>query len=402
MFLGTAAVIGIILLFFRSRPELKKFRTEALPPPTKLFTQVITASIPEIEKIWERGDIYLPKGEAPNCPAELAVTREVGRSFYQCQPHFWQCYWQGGVIANPLIKIDLFGQTFHVGAKASFQPIPFYSNAQRFYEMLMRPTPGINLNYGYVVEMEVKEIPGLSQPMILSDSCRDSYLPQRLYTYGKAPQKNDTEFVWDNFDRHIFIDRFYVSNQQVNEWRLLNGDLSRLIKERELWYQPAVLSLTDQKKYCHYFGKRLLEAKLFDAATMAPSDTKNPRPEKMIHPQTPWMRDLSKSFLGMARINPDYQLSPLDCQLAQVKGCAENRFYTTDSATWMGMNFALGFYPESLANEIEPKKNLKLSSKFLPPSSTWHELGLRSAWSGNLGDAEVPQTAFRCYEEVSL
>lgn len=272
----------------------------------------------------------------------------------------------------------------------------------RFYELLKRPSPGINLNYGYVIDLEVKELPGLSQPLILADTCRDTFLPERVYAYGRGPQKKEKEFLWDNFDRKIFIDRFYVSNQQVNEWRLLSGDLSRLMTERDLWHQPAILPLSDQKKYCTYFGKRLLEAQLFDAATMAPVDTKDPRPEKMVYPQTPWTRDLSKSFLGMARINPDYQLSPLDCQLAQVKGCPSDRFYSTDSATWIGMNFALGFYPESLRNPIEPKKNLKLSSKFLTASEDEHELGLRRYWSGKPGDENLPPIAFRCYEEVSL
>ena len=64
------------------------------------------------------------------------------------------------------------------------------------------------------------------------------------------------------------------------------------------------------------------------------------------------------------------------------------------------MNFALGFYPESLPNPIEPKKNLKLSSKFLPPESPLHELGVLSNWQGQL-EANMP-IAFRCYEEVSL
>src|SRR5690606_26664695 len=130
----------------------------------------------------------------------------------------------------------------------------------------------------------------------------------------------------------------------------------------------------DQRRYCAFFGKRLLEAKLFDAATMAPSDPKNPTPDRVIRPETPWQRDHSKSFLGMARINPDYQLTPLDCQLAQVKGC-DPKLYTTDSSTWMGINYALGFYPEAFNNFLAPSDNLKLSSRLLPPSSEWHVLG---------------------------
>jgi hypothetical protein len=66
----------------------------------------------------------------------------------------------------------------------------------------------------------------------------------------------------------------------------------------------------------------------------------------------------------------------------------------------MGMNYALGFYPESLSNPLEPKKNLKLSSRFQPPQSETHELGVLGHWEGSQ-DPALP-VAFRCYEEVSL
>ncbi len=394
------SVVGIILLFFRARPVAQKFQ-DKLIPSEKLFTQVITSALPEVLKLWEQGDRFIGK-EGTKCPLEIDFEKKVGRSYYQCQPHLWQCYWQGSVMQNPLIKIDIFGQTFHVEAKASFPAISAYSEESRFYQMINRPGSGINLNYGYVVELIVREIPGLSQSMILADTCRDTYLPQRIYAYGKPKQRTDEGFIWDNFDRHLFLDKFYVTHQQVNEWRVLTGALDKLTLDRKLWPEPSLLNLEDQIKYCAFFGKRVLEAKLFDAATMSPSDTKNPMPEKVLHPQTPWQRDLSKSFLGMARINPDYQLSPLDCQLAQVQGCAQNKFFTTDSATWMGFNYGLGYYPESLINEVEPSKNLKLSSKFLPASSEWHELGVRSNWKGQQGIDDLPPIAFRCYEEVSL
>ncbi|WP_408097993.1 hypothetical protein ACJVC5_03445 [Peredibacter sp. HCB2-198] len=364
--------------------------------PEKLFTQVILAAKPEIQRLWEEGDRYFPK-DGVQCNDEILHDKSVGRSYYQCQPHFWQCYWQHGVTKTPAIEIELFGQTFHVVAKASFEPISAYSNTNRYYKMFKRETPGLNLHYGYIVELAVLEIPGFTQPMVLTDSCRDTYLPERIYGYGKVEDRRDDGFIWDNFGREIYLDKFYVSNQQVNEWRILKGEASKIVQDRKLWPRPALLNLSEQKNYCAFFGKRLLEAKLFDAATMSPSDTKNPKPEKVLRPDTPWQRDYSRSFLGMAKINPDYQLTPLDCQLAQVQGCAE-RYFTTDSSTWMGFNFALGFYPESLANDIDPEKNLKRSSRFLAPSSEWHQLGMLSHWKGE--QTENLPVAFRCYEEV--
>lgn len=373
----------------RTRPHapVKMKRPET---PEKLFTQVIEAAKPQILKLWEEGDRLIPKN-GPNCPQEIQHESKVGRSYYQCNPHLWQCYWDAGIVQNPTLAIDLFGQTFHVVAKKNI-------DTGRSIDFYRRSEPGLNLQYGYIIDVEIKEIPGLSQPMILSDSCRDTYLPQRIYPYGKVKDKRSEGFIWDNFDRNIFIDKFYVSNRQVNEWRIQNGETTKLISDRKQWPHPALISLKEQIAYCAFYGKRLLEAKLFDAATMSPADQKETMPERVLRPETPWQRDLSKSFLGMARINPDYQLTPLDCQLAQVQGCHE-RFFTTDSATWMGLNYALGFYPESLRNFIEPSMNLKKSSRFFAAAAPVHELGTYSEWKGEQ-DPSLP-VAFRCYEEVS-
>ncbi len=358
----------------------------------------MAAAGPEILKIWEEGDRFIVKGPL-RCPDEIEFSPNVGRSYYQCQPHLWQCYWEGGLTPSPAIKLSLFGRDFHIDSRAAFPAIKKYSEKGRHYQMFKRPHPGIDLHYGYVVELHVKEIPGLTQAMILTDTCRDTYLPERFYVQGLSKDKRDLGFIWDNFDRRIFIDKFYVSNQQINEWRLLTGQEDKVITDRKLWPSPALLSAKEQGQYCSYLGKRPLESHFFDAATMSPVDLKDPTPDRPLRPDTPWHRDLSKTFLGMARINSDYQLTPLDCQLAQVQGC-DLRFFTTDSASWMGINFPLGFFPEVFVNSIEPERNLKLSSRFLPAHSEWHELGLRGSWKGEQGKG-LP-VAFRCYEETVL
>lgn len=367
----------------RTRPHLT-MRVKRPETPKKLFTQVIQAAQPAILKLWEEGDRFFPK-EGTRCEEEIQHEKVIGRSYYQCNPHFWQCYWQKGIKEIPSLEVEVFGQVFHIVAKPSFE--------SRYYGLYHKKSPHLPLTYGYLVDMEVKEIPGISQVMILKDSCRDTYLPQRIYGYKKH-EKGGTDFTWDNFDRNIFIDKFYVTNRQVNEWRILTKITDKIENDRKKWPLPAHLSLKDQHAYCAFYGKRLLEAKLFDAATMTPADFENPLATKVLRPATPWQRDIGKTFLGMARINPEYELTPLDCQLAQVQGCPE-RYFTTDSATWMGFHFGLGFYPESLQNFIEPKKNLKYSSKLLPAASPWHELGLRGEWNSN-----QESVAFRCYEEV--
>jgi hypothetical protein len=384
-------VVGIILLFFRPRPKIVKV-IDAAPKQDKPFAQVISASLEQVRVIWENGDSLIPKSGL-NCPAEIKQDKEVGRSYYQCQPHFWQCYWTGGIEENPTLKIELSGQTYHVVAEPVFPAITQFSSLPRYYEF----NKAQDLS-GIVVSLAVQEFPGESQFVLLKDTCRDVYLPQRIYGYGKSQNKGTEGFIWDNFDRHLFIDKFYVTNQQVNQWRVSTKQPEKINPIRSEWYRPAILDRDEQVEFCAFHGKRLMEAHLMDAASMAPSETKNPKPQFVNRPQTPWQRDLTKSFLGLARINPDYQLSPLDCQLAQVKGC-KDKYFTTDSTSWMGMNYPLGFYPESFNNSIEPTKRLKLSSKFYPPASEYHELGLRSAWNGVQKDAPFP-VAFRCYEEV--
>lgn len=394
MILGTLASIGIFFLFFRSQTPPKKIQYES-SPSEKLFTQVIRAGMPEVLRLWEEGGSFLPKN-GPQCPEEIKFSPRVGGDYFRCQPHLWQCYWSGGLRENSRsLEIEYFGRTYHLRALASFPAIPEYSEKPRYYELISQ-TGKLGLRGGMKVELEIAEFPGETQMVYLPDTCRDTFLPERIYGYG--PRQKDDGFIWDNFDRKIFIDKHYVSNQRVNEWKILNGKRKEIVTDRELWPWPAELSLEEQRSYCDFYGKRLLEAKLFDAATMQPVDLQNPRPEVIVRSQTPWQRDLSKTFLGTARINDDFQLTPLNCQLAQVGGCPE-RIFTTDSISWMGIHYGIGFFPESFENFVEPNKNLKLSSRFYPPGAKWHELGLRDNWTGKTGEQKYP-IAFRCYEEV--
>jgi len=396
---GALSVCFIIFLFFRPKSDLKP--TFKKPKDTQvLFNHVMQAALPQLKILWEEGDQFIKKGNALNCPDEIIFEKNVGRSYFQCQPHLWQCFWAGGVQKENSLKIELYGQIYHVKAQASFKPISSYSKAPRFYEIIQGPLEDINFHYGMLVEMTLEEFPDKVWPLILTDTCRDTYLPERIYGHRSKNEKLDNQiFQWDNFNQKIFIDKFYVTNQMINEWRILRGEEDKVILDRLKWPQPAIISRNEQKDYCAFWGKRVLEAKLFDAASMTPIDLKNTLNSWVSTPQTPWQRDLSKTFLGMARINPDYQLTPLDCQLAQVGGCLE-KYFSTDSVSWMGMNYALGFYPESLKNTLDPSRNLKKSSRFFSAESEVHELGKLYTWDGS--QPEKLPIAFRCYEEVSL
>jgi len=378
----------------RPKPEVRLVRKIKKPETQdKLFLEIIEAGMPKVVDLWENGEKYLGR-IIPQCADELAFDKNIGKNYLDCQPHFWQCYWSGGVTNDPSLKVDLFGQSYHLTARASYPVIAEYSKNYRHMKFTKRSQQGIEPIYGFEVDLAVAEIPGMSLRVLLQDTCRDSFLPERVYPY--AHQK-ESKLTWDNFGRKIFIDKFYVTNQKVNEWRVALGQTELIEKDRLKWPKPAYLNLEDQKKYCEFYGKKLMEAHLFDAASMTPIDLDQPKPKMMTRPATPWQRDIQKTFLGLARINPDFQLTPLDCQLAEVQGCSE-RHYFTDSVSWMGMNYPLGYEQESLVNIFETKKNLKKSSRFFPAADEWHELGKRGYWDG-VQDLLRP-VAFRCYEEL--
>ena len=68
MILGFLSVIGIILLFFRTRPEIQN-KVQRPASPEKLFAQVILAGQPKLLKLWEEGDRFIKK-EGLKCKKE--------------------------------------------------------------------------------------------------------------------------------------------------------------------------------------------------------------------------------------------------------------------------------------------------------------------------------------------
>jgi hypothetical protein len=394
--LGIFALLSslvIFLLFFSPRqPSISVGQLSQ--NEQELFNRIIAKGMPEVKKLWEQGKLLFPKHKF-ECPEEVVHKKNVGVSYYQCQPHFWQCYWTQGILEKPEIPVKIDEVTYHLQAMPSFAPQEIFSKRNRYYQIERLNSSELSTKFGMKIELKVKEIENLTQISILFDTCRDTYLPQRVYPYGHQSDEDKEE--WDNFYRHIFVDKFYVSNEKVNQWRLLTSKSELVIKDREKWFMPAILDLNEQIQYCSFWGKRLMEAKIFDAASMTPGDMNNPESNYLLRPHTFWQRDIKKTFLYLMRENPDYELTPLDCDLVQVAGCKES-YFSTDSSTWIGMNYSQGFYAESLWNSISPDKNLKPSSRDLSASSLLHELGKKSTWDGT--QKEDRPVAFRCYEEV--
>ncbi len=59
----------------------------------------------------------------------------------------------------------------------------------------------------------------------LLNTCRDTYLPQKKYTAGP---KHNNAFEWDNAGRLFYIDKFYVTNRDIDEWFQRTGITSEI------------------------------------------------------------------------------------------------------------------------------------------------------------------------------
>lgn len=228
----------------------------------------------------------------------------------------------------------------------------------------------------------------LKREFILYDDCRQAVLPEGVYGLGEFRSRDD--LLWDNFGRNIAFDRTLVSRQDVLNW-LDTADVERESALREAnggrsdRHLPARgLLVGEMRAYCRFRGGRLMRAHVWDAAAFVPADPKKPGRDTTLRTPYPWTRDGRNSFLERAE-RDDPPPEPGDCLRAYVKGCEPSsprsgNVYGLPS--WSGMFQTLGGTMEATDNPLRPGRNLKVSSRELPPYSPWHRLGRRGGWDG--------------------
>ncbi len=338
------------------------------------------------------------------CPELILPDPQVGNRYLSCNPIFWECFWSKGIKKNPMLSFESEGQAFHLKSVKL--------DNGKFGKIITRSSlkTGSAPDWVFQVKIEVEEFPGQTLSLGLLNTCRDRFLPERVYAYGvsKTSRAEDV-FLWDNFGRSIFVDRFPVSNREINDWAENNSKYMHLkVNEIKKWPYPAAhLSYKEQVQYCAEAGARLMEPLIFDAASLLPSSDIY-QPEVVTASATPWERDRGRTFLSN-ETSPTVE----DCKKAAVKGCKIYP-YNTNSVSWMGMSDSLGFYPESFRS-VYDRFNIKFSSIFIPADSSWSLLGKRGIWSGEgnkpqdfstgsidenpfLSFEDVP-VSFRCYRE---
>lgn len=381
-------VLAILTLWlWRTKPFLSD-------EPEQSFTEVVLSGLPKLIERWQLGDQEgLFGGEKWKC-SELPASPHVAQAYLSCNPHYLECWARGEAGIPAEIPVVLGDKTFHLRLSNSFPN----SRHGKWVTRAELNVPHVPLS-GLLVEVEVKEMPGKSWPMILDDSCRGSALPQRRYSYGPRPEKRERphEMDWDTDGRNIIIDKFLVSRSDVNTWWQATAKPAPLPETNaKLWALPAIgLTETERSEFCAWHGKKVMEAHLWDAATMNPPNIDRPFPEFVVKSWLPWTRDRRGTFFEEAALNPDWEPRAIDCALAYVKEC-QGKFpylpHETDNVSWMGIYQVLGGTPEYLRNPVEPELELKASSQFLSAADPLHQLGRRIP-------AADTAMGFRCYRE---
>lgn len=361
IFLGIVGVTGIFLLFFipQKAPVVSEKRVNR-----DLINQVLHAASSVLHGAWTTPSVYLSK-------EDCHLPGEVGNSYLECSAEGWQCLWN----KVPHLDVEYAGRKYQLksSGKTSF---------------IRREVQGIETKTGYITEVEIPEL-DITQKVFLPKTCHEMYLPQRSYAYGEVSDPRDLGIIWDNAGKLIFIDKFYVPERDVKEWKEFLGE--EYVTQTP--WKPAKLQESEQIRFCQFHGKKRLMAHFFDASQMSPVDLKTPFPHTIVRPDTPWQRDYNRTFLASSVKEEGFKPSQKDCRLAQVGGCPES-YFMSDSVSWMGVAFGLGFEEELFYNPFQPELNLKKSSRLLPASSHWHKLGRREK------SEEDAAYAFRCYREI--
>ena len=357
-------LIGAITFFLRPKKSENK--------DSELITQVLPELLLQLQSRWEQGDqenLYVQR--KLTCPDLIFNSDLVDSEFLKCNPNYLECFLQG--------KAGSATDIIHKIKDKKYQ-IEFLKQENKFVKV----TPEDS------VQLKIR-VPGLVTHTMLvefENTCRDSYLPQRIYSAGI---KGEERYTWDNFATHIYVDRFYVSNQDVYFWLQTHPEIQQLFnipigKDSRYWFFPSTnLSLKQRHLYCQSYGKQLLQSHVLDAASFIPPNQNDSRPKFIYKHPYPWTKKSRSEFLSIAKANSDYVLTKNDCAKANIKGCdklAPYKFYATNTATWMGIYFPLGHYMEVVDNKFDSFQNLKASSFYFGPDSIWHEIGMRAHWDG--------------------
>jgi hypothetical protein len=354
------AVFGAILAIFRYQ-NIKNLK--------KIESQV--ESISELRKIsskllrkWTNGASDEEWKSINNYCPELKIKSNVDSTYSRCNATFFNCY-----------------------LKKNKNTFKEYEN-EKLYKVISRKTslekyiPHFSIRTSISLSGEVYNID-------LEDSCRDTYLPKQIYGYKnlvknkKKSRSRKFSWTWDNKNQDIFIDKFLVTNREVNEWISTTG--KDLEKRYPLERVSVNLSKDKMEEYCRFKGKQLASAKVLEAATFYPTAGSYIAGGVLLRNDYPWTRRKKESFLYSLKKKKDIKITKEDCSRSYVRDCFDITPFVnhkTSSSTWVGIFQTLGSEFEVFTNSIEKNRNMRASSFYFDGESDVHRVGEKIYWDG--------------------
>jgi hypothetical protein len=345
---GKLLILGILLIAFISALLMQKKSFRYYPENLESLDQ---ESMAQLLRLW-RGEIDFP----------IKCSQYHIKS--ACNPFMWQCL---GESSRPYIEYRN-------------RKLYLASRNNRFFQTLARSQGDSVTEYGHVIWLKKSPDSHLIFPVILEDSCSDSYLPQRVFLSGSFDDLE--QYSWDNHGKQYFIDIKPVANWEIYLWlkKIGNNALAKNFSDQKTWARTAIgLNIEQQKAYCHFRSKRLMQSHLFDAATFAPIHESSPRREDK--GRWPWTRRRMLSELMQG-----FQLGEEElCQMIPSSECLEWDWHFgphENSASWMGARATMGGVLEAMQVVWSSTPVLKVSSFLFPLRSPMNQAAVKADWSG--------------------
>jgi hypothetical protein len=334
----------------------------------------------QMEKMWLEGDSHDDWKEGrKKCTGHEKHFKGVYDAYLKCNPHFFACRLK-----------DIYQNDYHFKVRYKNKDLLIKVLDQNKKEKKLFKTVKAPYYGSLFTLVEKNEDIGIN--LVLRDSCRSSKLPKRVYAYGPAKSGNyQNDIKWDNFNKTIFVDKYMVTVRDVVEWFEFSRQKSSFLLRskylnKNLWAYPATfLNRREMEKYCHFRGKKVLSASVYDAMTFYPYNLTKMRPKLIYRGPYPWSKKKNDTFLYQALMYSDFQIKSEHCLKVYTKECKEINSlfkYFSESVSWVGMFQILGGYLEYVENKIDSEKNLKASSFYFKSHSSWHALGERAYWDG--------------------
>ena len=338
-----------------------------------------------LAQIWRKPTRFVEKVDIDkNCTSTLGQTYLAGEDFYSCHPDVMNCLLQQAELKSTLTMSFL-----HENFRVSIRPLKVYAHPYKkkkvFYRVVsktLRTLPAIahtHVAYAFPLEISYGN-QKLQLNLALPPDCHQVYLPEGVYAYGaiNTRQKNYGEsLIWSNKGRRLYLDSYPVSVRQINEWAALNN-FKNLISDSSEYFPSLSLNLTQMKKFCEFYGKKLMEAHIYDAATFLWDDHDKAKLTDLLLPRSPHHWDQREAKI-------------LTCDRVLSKECVNDfklLYYHRYSPTWAGLYNVLGGYMEAMNNPYHSDFNLKASSFYFKRDSFWHQLGRRAMWTGEGHDQQ--------------